>query len=754
MAVSSDFFRDEVRNGFYIPAAIKQAWAATLEVLGEIDKICTRHDINYFADWGTLLGAVRHGGFVPWDDDLDIGMKRDDYDRFRAVADAELPDNYVIHDYERKDDHWEFLIRVVNNSKICFDETYLREHNNFPWLAGVDIFVKDYLYPSAEDEEARDKEVMKLYAVAQMIVDGNYNKNVVTDELCGINERYGSCLSIDQPHYKLAVEIYKLAEAQMARVSESNSDRIGQIFPWVIKYGSEVGEDKELYEKFIRLPFENTTIPVPASYNRVLTKRYWNFNEIKKVWTGHDYPFFEGQKKEMEKLLGTPFPGFTFTKDMLNPIDKDYSGSIRSISEECVRTIKNLLDDAGIDAENENYENAAQKLTEAQQLAIDLGTLLEQKKGEDNPHVKNVVHELEKLCDSIWRDANNLLDQNGKKIGSTQEAVADVEDAIEENVIKIKEILFLPIGVEEWNGFREIYDSESQRNDVDIVVVPLPLLKKDYFGNITMSPDEIDKAAQGDMYEKTLNLVDWKEYDISTHCPDVVYIQSPYDETNPCLTVPPFFYTKSIRKYAGEIIYIPFKKTEEFADEDKNDIYNMKHYVAAPGVIYADRVIVQSENIREKYITCLENFSGSEAKEYWEQKVSVKSLQNSAVTRKRSEKRKIIFGIGANELSEHPDIIVQAIEQRIQIFTDSSEHIDMAVYFYPDDIGEWMESDNELTAKIIALVNKSGVNVISAKTNNSEKLSLDFDAYYGSPTPLIPAFVTQKKPVMIADFEI
>ncbi|MBQ3787039.1 MAG: LicD family protein, partial [Lachnospiraceae bacterium] len=89
---TTEFFRDEVRNGFYIPTAIKQAWACILDVLKEIDDICRRHDIRYFADWGTLLGTVRHGGFIPWDDDLDICMLRDDYVRFRQVADAELPE--------------------------------------------------------------------------------------------------------------------------------------------------------------------------------------------------------------------------------------------------------------------------------------------------------------------------------------------------------------------------------------------------------------------------------------------------------------------------------------------------------------------------------------------------------------------------------------------------------------------------------------------------------------------------------------
>jgi hypothetical protein len=58
-------------------------------------------------------------------------MIRDDYERFREVADKELPDGYVIHDYERKDDHWLFLARVVKNSHISFEEEYLSKSYNF-----------------------------------------------------------------------------------------------------------------------------------------------------------------------------------------------------------------------------------------------------------------------------------------------------------------------------------------------------------------------------------------------------------------------------------------------------------------------------------------------------------------------------------------------------------------------------------------------------------------------------------------------
>lgn len=63
---------------------MKHAWAAQLEVLNDIDKACTENGIQYFAEWGTLLGAVRHHGFIPWDDDMDICMKRADYEKFCA----------------------------------------------------------------------------------------------------------------------------------------------------------------------------------------------------------------------------------------------------------------------------------------------------------------------------------------------------------------------------------------------------------------------------------------------------------------------------------------------------------------------------------------------------------------------------------------------------------------------------------------------------------------------------------------------
>ena len=91
MEFPREFFYDEVRNGFYIPGIVKRAWAASLEILAVIDKICRKHKIRYYADFGTLLGAVRENNFIAWDDDLDIMMLRDDFERFVKVVKKGLP---------------------------------------------------------------------------------------------------------------------------------------------------------------------------------------------------------------------------------------------------------------------------------------------------------------------------------------------------------------------------------------------------------------------------------------------------------------------------------------------------------------------------------------------------------------------------------------------------------------------------------------------------------------------------------------
>ena len=75
---------------------LSQAKKVMVDILIEIDRICATHNIEYWIDYGTLLGAVRHKGFIPWDDDIDIVMPRKEYNRFIKIAQEELSDAYLL----------------------------------------------------------------------------------------------------------------------------------------------------------------------------------------------------------------------------------------------------------------------------------------------------------------------------------------------------------------------------------------------------------------------------------------------------------------------------------------------------------------------------------------------------------------------------------------------------------------------------------------------------------------------------------
>lgn len=97
-----------------------------LEILKAVDKICRAHDIPYWLSSGTLLGAVRHGGFIPWDDDLDIEMLRDDYLRLLPLLREELPEQYMLHD-RSTDKDYPHLYAKVRDKHSCIEESFAFE---------------------------------------------------------------------------------------------------------------------------------------------------------------------------------------------------------------------------------------------------------------------------------------------------------------------------------------------------------------------------------------------------------------------------------------------------------------------------------------------------------------------------------------------------------------------------------------------------------------------------------------------------
>lgn len=188
MEFQNSYFESEVREGFFVTSMVKRSWAAQLEILEEVDRVCQKHGIVYYADAGTFLGAVRHQGFIPWDDDMDICMLREDYNRFIAIAQSELPDGYILRNIHTDDTYEELFTRVLNSRHINFQPDFLRKYHGCPYGMGIDVFVMDYL-PADPDERNSFHAVLQLIAkIVENVILGHLQGEQLAAQLHALED--------------------------------------------------------------------------------------------------------------------------------------------------------------------------------------------------------------------------------------------------------------------------------------------------------------------------------------------------------------------------------------------------------------------------------------------------------------------------------------------------------------------------------------------------------------------------------------
>lgn len=294
MNIPDKFLEGEIRDGFYVENMMKKAWAAQLEVLNEVDKICRQYDIKYFADWGTLLGAIRHKGFVPWDDDMDITMKRQDYIRFCEIVQQQQGEIEIINVHTDSD--WtDMLSRVINGRIINYNPEHMKKYHGFPYIAGIDIFPLDYVAPTKEEDELQCNMISIVGSFADVVrrADTSQEEKVQVkkeiENLCGVK------FNDTEP---LSAQLLKLTERLAMMYSEEESHAVALM-------GDHAGPrpldvyPKEYYSESIYVPFEYTTIPVPIGYENILKRKYGEDYMIPYLGgTNHEYPFYRKQQRQ------------------------------------------------------------------------------------------------------------------------------------------------------------------------------------------------------------------------------------------------------------------------------------------------------------------------------------------------------------------------------------------------------------------------------------------------------------------------
>lgn len=364
------------------------------------------------------------------------------------------------------------------------------------------------------------------------------------------------------------------------------------------------------------------------------------------------------------------------------------------------------------------YPTVQNLLTDCQDAAIQIGELIEEMDGEGT----EAVAHLEQYCERLYQvnlQKETILPQEAYKY--LEEQLFRAENAINHMPLR-KEVVFLPYKASMWDSLESVYLAAREDENCDAYVVPIPYYDK-------LPDDSLGKLHyEGDEYPSDIEITYYEDYPLEERHPDAIYIHNPYDRCNIVTCVPERYFSSNLKKHTDCLVYIPYFILNEIEPDNQAAIDNMKHFCFLPGTIWADKVIVQSEKMRQIYIN-----------EYYKAAKEA-GLSGDHTDRKKLEEK--ILGLGSPKLDKVHSTRKESLQipQEWRRVIEKPDGTWKKIIFYNTSIGALLKSEEKMLEKM-----KS---VFRTFKEQQEEIALLW-----RPHPLIQSTIRSMKPQLWAEYE-
>lgn len=416
-----------------------------------------------------------------------------------------------------------------------------------------------------------------------------------------------------------------------------------------------------------------------------------------------------------------------------------------------------------------NNRNLAQNmLGECQEFAVSIGESIEKLEGEGHP----AVARLEEYCETLYHiygslDSEGIAPDNVYR--ELRKRLLEAENSVKDGIRVRKEVVFLPYKASMWDSLESVWKAADEDPDCDAYVIPIPYYDR--------KPDESfgERHYEAGQYPAYVPTVQYRDYDFEARRPDIIFIHNPYDECNYMTSVDPRFYSVNLKKYTEMLIYIPYFVLGEIDPGDREAVGKMAHLVTLPGVANADRVIVQSENMRQVYINVLTQSAGKQTRRIWEKKIlglgSPKYDKVTGTKREKleipegwqkvikkadgSRKKIILYNTSVGALFRHNEKMLEKMRDVFRVFYESREEVALLWRPHPLMDASLKSMRPQLLAEygqIVRQYREEGWGIYDDTADVDRAIVLS-DAYYGDWSSLVELYRMTGKPIMMQNMK-